>query len=79
MKRLLFFAAFTALTTMPMMAMGADAELRASLFADVDQLLGTAREMQSELLAPRSFGKALDAYRDAQERFERGQSIARIK
>lgn len=57
----------------------ADTDLRASLFANTDKVFAEARAAQAEMLAPRTFGRALDAYRDAEERFERGQAIARIQ
>lgn len=57
----------------------ADDDLRASLFAEADQLLAAAREAQAPLLAPRSFQRGLDAYEDAEQRLARGQSLERIR
>lgn len=79
MKHLKPVAFCAALLMLSSMALGADSGLRASLFADVDQLLVEARDSKAQLLAPRSFEKAMEAYRDAEERFERGQAIARIQ
>ena len=79
MQRFFLSAIAVLVLSMPAAALGADAELRANLFAGTDRLLATARESRAQLLAPRSFRRALDAYRDAEQRFERGQAIAKIQ
>lgn len=79
MNRPFLLIAISAILLVPTLAAGADSALRASLFNEVDQLLDEARNARAELLAPRNFGRAIEAYRDAEERLERGQSIARIR
>ncbi len=64
---------------LPMLAMAAEPGLRQSLFGQADLLLAQARELQADLLAPRSFNTALQAYQDAEGRFGRGQSLERIR
>lgn len=53
--------------------------VRASLFAETDQLLEAARAANAPLLAPRSFERGLAAYEDAEQRLARGQSLERIR
>ncbi|NNF51971.1 MAG: OmpA family protein [Gammaproteobacteria bacterium] len=79
MQRFLITTAAICALFMPSALPGADAELRESLFADADLLLEAARASRAELLAPRSHKRALEAYQDAEQRFERGQAIARIQ
>ncbi len=67
------------LLTMPLSVMAADAEIRAALFADADQLLAQARDASAQLLAPRSFARALVAYRDAEDHLARSQSLDKIR
>lgn len=53
-------------------------DLRSTLFADVDAAMEEAREAQADLLAPESFRRGLEAYRDADDDFARGRNIERI-
>ena len=57
----------------------AQEELRGALFEQADRQLGAAREAEAELLAPISFQRGLDAYRDAEEDLARGRNLERIR
>ena len=54
-------------------------DLRDALFADTDQLLEEARSNKADILAPDSFEAGLDRYGDAEQDFERGRNIDRIR
>lgn len=79
MNAIRFWLVSSLLGLLSVVALAADADLRASLFGQVDKLLIEAREAQAELLAPRNFSRAQEAYRDAEERLARGQSLEKIR
>jgi OOP family OmpA-OmpF porin len=54
-------------------------DLRASLFAEADRALEQARAANSELLAPATFARGLEAYLGAESDLERGRNIERIR
>lgn len=54
-------------------------DLRSTLFQNADQLLQTARSADAELLAPDTFARGLEAYRNAEEDFARGRNMERIR
>ncbi len=70
----LFTIVFTALAHL-----AAADEMRESLFGEADSALRKANELSANVLTPVSYGKASDYYRRADERFEKGKSIDRIK
>lgn len=49
------------------------------LFLDANNALETAKGVQADLLAPRSFKKGMDAYNEAADLFERGRDLNTIK
>lgn len=57
---------------------GAD-QMRDALFADAEDTFRTANSAKANILAPQSYTKAADAYRNASSRLEKGQSIEKIK
>jgi outer membrane protein OmpA-like peptidoglycan-associated protein len=54
-------------------------DMRASLFTDIDELLAQAKQMQADVLAPRSFGEFQKLYDRAEDSLEKGQQIDRIR
>jgi outer membrane protein OmpA-like peptidoglycan-associated protein len=70
--------------TMLMLGLAAGAataqqDLRASLFTLADEAMQVAREARADVLAPRSYGDAMEHYQDAEENLRRGRSIERIQ
>ncbi len=61
------------------LASAAAQEVRDALFEQADLALEGARAANAELLAPGSFDRGLDAYRDAEADLERGRSLDRIR
>jgi len=53
-------------------------DLRATLFADADSAMEQAQQAEADVLAPDTFQRAMEAYRDADEDFGRGRNIDRI-
>jgi len=53
--------------------------LRQSLFEDTEKIMEQAKAVQASLLAPVSFGKGVDAYQKANNRYKKKQSVDRIK
>jgi outer membrane protein OmpA-like peptidoglycan-associated protein len=55
------------------------ANLRTTLFAEVDQALTGARAADAELLAPATFTRGLEAYATAENDLTRGRSVDRVR
>jgi outer membrane protein OmpA-like peptidoglycan-associated protein len=53
--------------------------LRATLFAEVDQALAEARAANAELLAPATFTRGLEAYATAENDLTRGRGVDRVR
>lgn len=54
-------------------------DLRETLFAEADEALKAANEVRANILAPKSYGEASEAYRSAEDKLRRGRSIDRIQ
>ena len=54
-------------------------DLRETLFAQADEALRAANEARANVLAPKSYAEAAEAYRSAEEKLRRGRSIESIK
>lgn len=54
-------------------------DMRATLFTEIDGLLAQAKEMQADVLAPRSFGEFQKFYDRAEQNLQKGQQIDRIR
>jgi OOP family OmpA-OmpF porin len=54
-------------------------DLRSTLFNNADRTLEAARAADAELLAPGTFERGLASYESAEEDFERGRNIDRIR
>ena len=54
-------------------------DLRETLFAQADEALRAANEARANVLAPKSYAEAAEAYRSAEEKLSRGRSIESIK
>jgi len=65
------------------LALGANAiaqdELRATFFKDADIAKAAAEAANAELLAPRSFGRGMKEYRDAETALSRGRNIELVR
>jgi len=74
-------AQFLALTLT--LALGANVvaqdELRATFFKDADIAKAAAEAANAELLAPRSFGRGMKEYRDAETALSRGRNIELVR
>jgi OOP family OmpA-OmpF porin len=57
----------------------AQQDLRSTLFADADRALEAARAKDAELLAPATFGRALEEYMAADGDLAKGRNLERIK
>lgn len=53
--------------------------LRETLFTQTDDALKAANEARANILAPKNYADAAEAYRSAEEKLRRGRSIDRIK
>ncbi|MDZ7644977.1 MAG: OmpA family protein [Woeseiaceae bacterium] len=60
-------------------AAAAQNELRETFFRDADAALERAQAANASLLAPRSYGRGMDAYEDAEEGLERGRNIEYVR
>lgn len=49
--------------------------LRTQLFSEADRLMAQAKEKKADMYAPRSYGKALDYYREADGAYQRGGKL----
>lgn len=54
-------------------------DLRETLFTQADEALKAANEVRANILAPKSYAEAAEAYRSAEDKLERGRSIESIK
>jgi OmpA-OmpF porin, OOP family len=54
-------------------------DLRSTLFVEADRALAAARAANAELLAPATFGRALEQYMAADSDLTRGRNLERIK
>ena len=57
----------------------AQGDLRSTLFDQTDVILKSANEARANILAPKSYAQAADAYRAAEDKLRRGRSIDSIK
>lgn len=64
---------------MLMMESHADDAARAALFQKVDTAFKVANRVDANQLAPNAYAKAVDLYKSANERFDKGQKPARIQ
>ncbi len=74
-----FLALTLALLCLATIAVAAENDLRATLFAQTDEALRAANEAQANVLAPKNYADAAEHYRDAEANLERGRSIESIK
>jgi outer membrane protein OmpA-like peptidoglycan-associated protein/HEPN domain-containing protein len=54
-------------------------DLRGTLFGQTDRIFEAAQAADADLLAPDTFSRGLESYRAAEEDFERGRNIDRIR
>jgi outer membrane protein OmpA-like peptidoglycan-associated protein len=54
-------------------------DVRATLFAGIEQRIQEARQARANLLAPDSYNRAIKLYRDASEDFSKGRSLKDIQ
>ena len=54
-------------------------ELRETFLKDADAALAAADQVNAELLSPRNFERAMDAYRDAEQGLARGRNIEYVR
>jgi outer membrane protein OmpA-like peptidoglycan-associated protein len=71
--------AFVLVSLLSIHAAHAQQDLRATLFGAADEAFASARAANAELLAPDTYGDALELYRDAEESLNRGRNIDRIR
>lgn len=57
----------------------ASQQVKQSLFQDATAAFEAAKSTQAEILAPRSYAKAVKRYRSAEQKFERGRSLGTIR
>jgi outer membrane protein OmpA-like peptidoglycan-associated protein len=57
----------------------AEDDLRTTLFAQTDDALKAANEARANILAPKNYSDAAEAYRSAEDKLRRGRSIESIK
>ena len=57
----------------------ASQQVKESLFQDATAAFEAAKSTQAEILAPRSYAKAVKHYRSAEQKFERGRSLGTIR
>ncbi|MBU2676564.1 MAG: OmpA family protein [Gammaproteobacteria bacterium] len=79
-----FFRQFGRLATILLLSAGvtvavAQDDLRDTLFTQTDDALKAANEARANILAPKSYGEAADAYRSAEDKLQRGRSIESIR
>ena len=68
-------AALCLLLTVP----AAGQELRATLFTDADALISQGKELRSDLLAPKSWGKGMEKYSSAERKLTDGKNLEDIR
>lgn len=54
-------------------------QLKEPLFSEADQTMMAAKSARADLLAPKSYGKALEHYQKAQKKFDKEESIDDIR
>ncbi|MEQ9465788.1 MAG: OmpA family protein [Ekhidna sp.] len=54
-------------------------EFQASLFNEANQSMRIARQAQADVLSPRAFGEAIEAYNDAKEKYNEEGELSEIK
>ncbi|MGH8496313.1 MAG: OmpA family protein [Gammaproteobacteria bacterium] len=54
-------------------------ELRENLFADATAAYRAAREAQADRLSPRNYRSAIEAYQEAENRYDRGGNVERVR
>ena len=59
--------------------MSAAQQVKASLFYEADAALKAAQAANAQLLAPRSYNRAMKHYDDAKEKFDRGKNLDSIR
>ena len=57
----------------------ASQQVKESLFQDATAAFESAKSTQAEILAPRSYAKAVRHYRSAEQKFERGRNLGTIR
>jgi OmpA-OmpF porin, OOP family len=67
------------LTCVLFLPLFAQEAVRKQVFGEVDNLLAQAKEKSAILYAPRTFEKAMEAYRDAEEAFKRGKDLSDVQ
>ncbi|MGB5874294.1 MAG: OmpA family protein [Bacteroidota bacterium] len=78
-RRILANLGFTALPVFIVAMSVLAQDVEKSLFKDADQAMKEAKEARAELLAPQSFLKGLEAYREAQSDFRAGKDLGDIR
>jgi OOP family OmpA-OmpF porin len=73
------FAVLACLLAVLTAGASAQADLRATLFAEADRALEQARAAAADLLAPATFASGTEAYAGAEEDLARGRNIERIR
>ena len=73
--RLSLLAALCLVLTVP----AAGQELRATLFTDVDALISQGKEVRADVLAPKSWGKAMERYTSAERKLADGKNLEDIR
>src|SRR5688572_30543830 len=76
---LIRFAVLACLLAVLTAGASAQADLRATLFAEADRALEQARAAAADLLAPATFASGTEAYAGAEEDLARGRNIERIR
>ena len=71
------FTVAIVILAMPLMSNGQ--KLKEPLFAEAEQTMAAAKNARADLLAPRSYGKALEHYLKAEKKFEKAESIEDIR
>jgi outer membrane protein OmpA-like peptidoglycan-associated protein len=61
------------------LSVGAQQDLRATLFTEADNALRQARAANAELLAPATFARGAEAYAGAESDLSRGRNVERIR
>jgi len=59
--------------------LNAQDNVRSQLFSDADQEMNRAKEKKADLYAPKSFGKAVEYYNEADDSYKRGRNLDEIR
>jgi len=54
-------------------------DLRATLFTEVDGIMAAAKEARADVLAPKSWGKAMERYSSAERKLAEGKNLEEIR